>query len=135
MSFIFFFFFFKQKTAYEMRISDWSSDVCSSDLPAPPYSRHRRTGDVHGANAAHRLRRRRADGPRHGEEPAGEGLSGGGAGKPQPRPGRGPEGAGGSGGGLAAGARGDRGCGDPLPAELDGGRGDQKSKILTSRHS
>src|SRR3546814_1144386 len=32
--------FFKQKTAYEMRISDWSSDVCSSDLP------HRR--DPHG---------------------------------------------------------------------------------------
>src|SRR3546814_16742786 len=28
------FFFFKQKTAYEMRISDWSSDVCSSDLKA-----------------------------------------------------------------------------------------------------
>src|SRR3546814_4511135 len=28
------FFFFKQKTAYEMRISDWSSDVCSSDLCA-----------------------------------------------------------------------------------------------------
>src|SRR3546814_6375100 len=27
-------FFFKQKTAYEMRISDWSSDVCSSELPA-----------------------------------------------------------------------------------------------------
>src|SRR3546814_1536343 len=27
------FFFFKQKTAYEIRISDWSSDVCSSDLP------------------------------------------------------------------------------------------------------
>src|SRR3546814_5915066 len=27
-----FFFFFKQKTAYEMRISDWSSDLCSSDL-------------------------------------------------------------------------------------------------------
>src|SRR3546814_11506157 len=32
------FFFFKQKTAYEMRISDWSSDVCSSDL-------HRRDAD------------------------------------------------------------------------------------------
>src|SRR3546814_14123841 len=36
-------FFFKQKTAYEMRISDWSSDVCSSDLPhsmtLPPRSR------------------------------------------------------------------------------------------------
>src|SRR3546814_3312142 len=29
-----FIFFFKQKTAYEMRISDWSSDVCSSDLAA-----------------------------------------------------------------------------------------------------
>src|SRR3546814_2381858 len=29
---IYIFFFFKQKTAYEMRISDWSSDVCSSDL-------------------------------------------------------------------------------------------------------
>src|SRR3546814_10595388 len=28
--------FFKQKTAYEMRISDWSSDVCSSDLTPPP---------------------------------------------------------------------------------------------------
>src|SRR3546814_2049444 len=31
-SYNFLFFFFKQKTAYEMRISDWSSDVCSSDL-------------------------------------------------------------------------------------------------------
>src|SRR3546814_8791431 len=30
------FFFFKQKTAYEMRISDWSSDVCSSDLGRAP---------------------------------------------------------------------------------------------------
>src|SRR3546814_8251919 len=39
------FFFFKQKTAYEMRISDWSSDVCSSDLRAlclGPASRHRK---------------------------------------------------------------------------------------------
>src|SRR3546814_3565494 len=32
ISYIVSFFFFKQKTAYEMRISDWSSDVCSSDL-------------------------------------------------------------------------------------------------------
>src|SRR3546814_8579952 len=32
----FVFFFFKQKTAYEMRISDWSSDVCSSDLRLEP---------------------------------------------------------------------------------------------------
>src|SRR3546814_16182231 len=31
---MFSFFFFKQKTAYELRISDWSSDVCSSDLQA-----------------------------------------------------------------------------------------------------
>src|SRR3546814_2015449 len=30
-------FFFKEKTAYEMRISDWSSDVCSSDLQKPYY--------------------------------------------------------------------------------------------------
>src|SRR3546814_6499313 len=36
------FFFFKQKTAYEMRISDWSSDVCSSDLRA-------RAGSIRGA--------------------------------------------------------------------------------------
>src|SRR3546814_4005608 len=32
LSLFIFVFFFKQKTAYEMRISDWSSDVCSSDL-------------------------------------------------------------------------------------------------------
>src|SRR3546814_6566012 len=32
------FFFFKQKTAYELRISDWSSDVCSSDLVMMPNS-------------------------------------------------------------------------------------------------
>src|SRR3546814_18056301 len=35
MELILFVLFFKQKTAYEMRISDWSSDVCSSDLQAP----------------------------------------------------------------------------------------------------
>src|SRR3546814_19049762 len=52
---MFFFFFFKQKTAYEMSISDWSSDVCSSDLrdqlrppvsedaPRFPCRRHRGT--------------------------------------------------------------------------------------------
>src|SRR3546814_1578890 len=37
---VLFFFFFKQKTAYEMRISDWSSDVCSSDLPRIRLQRH-----------------------------------------------------------------------------------------------
>src|SRR3546814_14909027 len=36
---IFVFFFFKQKTAYEMRISDWSSDVCSSDVLYVPAGR------------------------------------------------------------------------------------------------
>src|SRR3546814_8853322 len=35
---MFIFFFFKQQTAYEMRISDWSSDVCSSDLRWPSRS-------------------------------------------------------------------------------------------------
>src|SRR3546814_8754201 len=34
-----YFFFFKQKTAYELRISDWSSDVCSSDLSRPARTR------------------------------------------------------------------------------------------------
>src|SRR3546814_3943306 len=34
------FFFFKQKTAYEMRISDWSSDVCSSDLADGQQAKH-----------------------------------------------------------------------------------------------
>src|SRR3546814_5723547 len=48
-----FFFFFKQKTAYEMRISDWSSDVCSSDLHLPNASlaigqcKHSRPADQH----------------------------------------------------------------------------------------
>src|SRR3546814_14180378 len=50
------FFFFKQKTAYEMRISDWSSDVCSSDLrhPALNVDRARRLveqGDIVGLPA------------------------------------------------------------------------------------
>src|SRR3546814_19353157 len=39
LSYSILFFFFKQKTAYEMRISDWSSDVCSSDLPDHPLRR------------------------------------------------------------------------------------------------
>src|SRR3546814_14340792 len=40
-----YFFFFKQKTAYEMRISDWSSDVCSSDLREPRGNPADFTGD------------------------------------------------------------------------------------------
>src|SRR3546814_10811919 len=42
--FLFFLFFFKQKTAYEMRISDWSSDVCSSDLLTHPRPSAHRSG-------------------------------------------------------------------------------------------
>src|SRR3546814_4410794 len=40
------FFFFKQKTAYEMRISDWSSDVCSSDLNVERARMFKEIGDV-----------------------------------------------------------------------------------------
>src|SRR3546814_17610498 len=40
--FLFWVFVFKQKTAYELRISDWSSDVCSSDLPHQEVGRFRR---------------------------------------------------------------------------------------------
>src|SRR3546814_6873980 len=50
----FVFFFFKQKTAYEMRISDWSSDVCSSDLPADRLGR--RNADRDDAADAARAR-------------------------------------------------------------------------------
>src|SRR3546814_2038486 len=57
VSYYLFFFFFKQKTAYEMRISDWSSDVCSSDLAAPAG----RACEVRHLGAAHRTR------PRPGE--------------------------------------------------------------------
>src|SRR3546814_3096121 len=41
-----YFFFCKQKTAYEMRISDWSSDVCSSDLRQRAIASHRRPAIV-----------------------------------------------------------------------------------------
>src|SRR3546814_17035609 len=40
------FFFFKQKTAYEMRISDWSSDVCAEDLRCPAAQRVRRQAQL-----------------------------------------------------------------------------------------
>src|SRR3546814_1882720 len=50
-----FFFFFKQKTSYDMRISDWSSDVCSSDL-----------GDI---GQCQLLQPRRVEGPRPGACP------------------------------------------------------------------
>src|SRR3546814_4846054 len=54
-----FFFFFKQKTAYEMRISDWSSDVCSSDLLLPGRTdAGRDAGAARNACAAGRRERR-----------------------------------------------------------------------------
>src|SRR3546814_1504750 len=56
-----FFFFFKQKTAYEMRISDWSSDVCSSDLRAGVVHRLRSRRD-RAHRRAHPGRRRGAAG-------------------------------------------------------------------------
>src|SRR3546814_7479773 len=60
-------FFFKQKTAYEMRISDWSSDVCSSDLLSRQCRDDRRvalrTGDAR--LSAQRPCRRSDDDPRH----------------------------------------------------------------------
>src|SRR3546814_9140012 len=64
-------FFFKQKTAYEMRISDWSSDVCSSDLEFPPHDLRR--ADPHPGQ----LRCRSSDGrrllPPHRRSVKGEG--------------------------------------------------------------
>src|SRR3546814_1454439 len=48
------FFFFKQKTAYEMRISDWSSDVCSSDLHILNENGDRH-GDTSRKSAARRI--------------------------------------------------------------------------------
>src|SRR3546814_9818065 len=71
------FFFFKQKTAYEMRISDWSSDVCSSDL-LTGFDRQRYAGqDVRavarqgkvGGSQAHQNRRPRASSHRKNGPP------------------------------------------------------------------
>src|SRR3546814_11385753 len=64
-SFDVFFFFFKQKTAYEMRISDWSSDVCSSDLRACRQSedaRRPRRPDSGASRSRHPRRPRRPAG-------------------------------------------------------------------------
>src|SRR3546814_2013098 len=55
----FLFFFFKQKTAYEMRISDWSSDVCSSDLGRQVHDERRDLLGL-GASTQGRTRRRAA---------------------------------------------------------------------------
>src|SRR3546814_13181569 len=62
------YFFFKQKTAYEMRISDWSSDVCSSDLALPRAPDGRavhlfRSSGATGTGARHPARSRCAPPP------------------------------------------------------------------------
>src|SRR3546814_9165802 len=73
MSYFFmYFFFFKQKTSYSMRISDWSSDVCSSDLVLE-IEGHRlarvpglqRIGDSAGTGLRRTHRTRRRGGARH----------------------------------------------------------------------
>src|SRR3546814_2731447 len=52
MTFVVVVLFFKQKTAYEMRISDWSSDVCSSDLGAPGHGEGHNSGQAMNIVAA-----------------------------------------------------------------------------------
>src|SRR3546814_1694842 len=73
--FVVHFFFFKQKTAYDMRISDWSSDVCSSDLYLPlrqvQHTRHvqvvrRNPFDAIGGVDDHRPDGANKDGPDSG---------------------------------------------------------------------
>src|SRR3546814_20147758 len=114
-----FFFFFKQKTAYEMRISDWSSDVCSSDLR----HRHPTTARFAGCGA----------GPRHAHPGAAGGARaervgrvGGGSGPAR----HGGTGEGGGGGGALRPAIGHarlalfrRGAGTPVAAWRNGRRG------------
>src|SRR3546814_5512848 len=51
------FFFFKQKTAYEMRISDWSADVCSSDLGAADFRAAEHQTDMRRAGVATAFRK------------------------------------------------------------------------------
>src|SRR3546814_15508096 len=66
------FFFFKQKTAYEMRISDWSSDVCSSDLDAQRRRCSDETGDEAGGKRSRNADRAgpaRARTPIHARRP------------------------------------------------------------------
>src|SRR3546814_7981434 len=65
-------FFFKQKTAYEMRISDWSSDVCSSDLPRGVSDGAQRHAAAAVAHAGRRAPRGRAAARAHaGRDPPG----------------------------------------------------------------
>src|SRR3546814_10306303 len=83
----FVFFFFKQKTAYDMRISDWSSDVCSSDLACSGASQTSAQGSSpSGGETSEPLRRAEPDdarveredvGAEQGVVAVGEGVGGG----------------------------------------------------------
>src|SRR3546814_1689743 len=70
---VYLFFFFKQKTAYEMRISDWSSDVCSSDLGCRWQRADRGMDTAARAPGGRRYRRRAAAGHVAARRAAGEG--------------------------------------------------------------
>src|SRR3546814_6262179 len=109
-----FFFFFKQKTAYEMRISDWSSDVCSSDLPDPlrPSVRLQRagrpTGGARRRHCAHGI-----DRPLHGAASSFRGAGERQCHQSPPLPG------------------GAQGC-PPDPADRDGARSEEHTSELQS---
>src|SRR3546814_9977287 len=76
------FFFFKQKTAYEMRISDWSSDVCSSDLArrhgGSGLSERRRSCPCGGRELRDGLQPRRLPHPAQPPDPGPDRLGAGG---------------------------------------------------------
>src|SRR3546814_3813787 len=61
-------FFFKQKTAYEMSISDWSSYVCSSDLPGRIKPDDQQGEDIGYAQPGHILHRRRDEDEQNGKQ-------------------------------------------------------------------
>src|SRR3546814_4611845 len=75
---LFYVFFFKKKTAYEMRISDWSSDVCSSDLRARdrrlPHPDDQRGGARDRRDARRLCRRRSRADPHRGGRDGGAGA-------------------------------------------------------------
>src|SRR3546814_8549042 len=81
-----YFFFFKQKTAYEMRISDWSSDVCSSDL-IPDHGERRAGRDPCGPHPCAAGRGRAHRGGRRRDRRGGR-KRGGGERRRRSRPGR-----------------------------------------------
>src|SRR3546814_4276940 len=76
------YFFFKQKTAYEMRISDWSSDVCSSDL-GKRTDQHAGASGRHAAERSGEARRHRIRPHHRGGADHHAGLDGAPVGRPR----------------------------------------------------